>query len=316
MLAKRQIGPRAVGAMLVLLLCSVLGAAQSAWLDLKPLPNWNERKRAILETKRIASSELKRCAVAVRRPTLPPDLILTRQGWTLVGAAQVWGRTTMVTVAEAFDGMCRPLKYETYVFVGNRVAGTLSPGPMDSRTDGALVNVQMTNERSLTGRFVRYGPQDPLCCPSRMEDVFYEIDSDKKGNFLLVPKDKVESSMPSAPASDAAELGGAVWQWQGGRDERGTIGVDVPERYQLEFLPTGKLRVKADCNRGSGSYELKANELWIREIFTTKAFCGEKSLDGRFLRALRGTKRFHLEGDVLQLETDNGSLLFSKAARN
>ena len=33
------------------------------------------------------------------------------------------------------DGMCRPLGYQLFVFVGGSFAGTLSPLPMDSRAD-------------------------------------------------------------------------------------------------------------------------------------------------------------------------------------
>jgi hypothetical protein len=68
--------------------------------------------------------------------------------WTLVGAAQVHGKTTIIGTAGAFDGMYRPLEFEMRVFVGNRVAGTLSPGPTNARTDGSLVSVKMTSERN------------------------------------------------------------------------------------------------------------------------------------------------------------------------
>ncbi len=51
--------------------------AQPDWLDMTPLPSWNERKRAILQTKKISAAELKRCAVVVRQPTLPQDKLLT-----------------------------------------------------------------------------------------------------------------------------------------------------------------------------------------------------------------------------------------------
>ncbi len=52
--------------------------AQSDWLNMKPLPSWNSRSRAILQTKKISAAELKRCAVAVRQPTLPQDFLLTK----------------------------------------------------------------------------------------------------------------------------------------------------------------------------------------------------------------------------------------------
>lgn len=160
--------------------------AQSAWLDMQPLPNWSSRSRAILQTKRMPQAVLARCRSLVRPATLPADRLLTQQGWTLVGPAHVFGRTTVVTVAESFDGMCRPLEFQTLVFVGNRVAGTMSPGPMNSRTDGALVNVKMLSETDLTAEYVRYKESDALCCPSKTEAVSFTIKPDG-ANFLLTP---------------------------------------------------------------------------------------------------------------------------------
>ncbi len=79
--------------------CAVNALAQSFWLDQNPLPSWNERSRAILQTKKISAAESKRCAVAVRQPSLPQDFLLTKMNWTLVGAAQVHGKTTVVCTA-------------------------------------------------------------------------------------------------------------------------------------------------------------------------------------------------------------------------
>jgi len=86
-----------------------LVAAQYRWLDDKPLPSWSERSRAILQTKKISTSELRRCGMVIRPATLAVDKILAIQGWSLVGEAQIFGRTTAVTVATGFDGMCRRL---------------------------------------------------------------------------------------------------------------------------------------------------------------------------------------------------------------
>ena len=86
--------------------------AQSVWLDMNPLPSWNARSRAILQTKKISADELKRCGVTIRQPSLPQDFLLTKMNWTLVGAAQIHGKTTVIGTAGAFDGMCRPLEFE------------------------------------------------------------------------------------------------------------------------------------------------------------------------------------------------------------
>jgi heat shock protein HslJ len=289
--------------------------AQSDWLDMKPLPSWNERKRAILQTKKISSAELKRCAVVVRQPTLPQDKLLTNMGWTLTGAAHIFGNTTVVTAAEAFDPMCRPLKFDTYVFVGNLIAGALSPGQMDSRTDGSLVNVQLTGEKNLTAEYERYRPTDALCCPSKTEAVTFVIKPDG-ANFLLVPESKMQSGLVENQAN-ATKLENTVWRWQSSESATGKMTVEKPENYQLEFMTDGKIRVKADCNNGGGSYTTEDNNISFVRIFTTKKFCGEKSLDASFLRGLESARSFRVEGNNLSIggEGENGTMKFFKVAR-
>ena len=295
--------------------CGVDVLAQSDWLDMKPLPGWNERSRAILQTKKISFAELKRCAVAVRQPTLPQDFLLTKMNWTLTGAAQVYGKTTVVSTAEAFDGMCRPLKFQTLVFVGNRVAGTLSPGPTDARTDGSLVNVRLTGEKNLTAEYVRYRASDALCCPYKTEAVTFVIKSDG-ANFLLMPESKIQSGIVENQASDAA-LKNTVWRWQSSESATGKTTVNKPENYQLEFMANGKIGVKADCNTGGGSYTTEDNNISFVRIFTTKMFCGEKSLDSRFIQGLESARSFRVEGNNLLIggEGENGTMKFFRIYR-
>ena len=288
--------------------------AQSVWLDLKPLPSWNERKRAILETRKISPAELKRCAVVVRQPTLPQDFQLTKMNWTLVGAAHVFGKTTIITTAEAFDGMCRPLKFENYVFVGNRIAGTLSPGQMDSRTDGYLTDVKMPTEKSITAEFARYRASDALCCPYKIEAVTYTIKPDG-ANFLLVPEGKFETSLSKSVEENqqtetnmpkgAGKLENAVWRWENTETSGEKTALDKSENYTLEFMADGKIRVKADCNRGGGSYKSDGNSLTFSAIFTTKMYCGDNSLDNRFLRGLESAQTFEIKDNSLLIKSAN-----------
>ena len=76
------------------------------------------------------------------------------------------------------DGMCRPLQYQDFVFVGGVFAGTLAPAPMDTRTDGAINRVSLTSATQLTAEYARYGKSDALCCPSRTTRVNFDIAAD------------------------------------------------------------------------------------------------------------------------------------------
>ena len=288
--------------------------AQSDWLDMSPLPNWNARSRAISQTKKISADELKRCPVTIRQPSLPQDFLLTKMNWTLVGAAQVHGKTTIIGTAGAFDGMCRPLEFEMRVFVGNRVAGTLSPGPTNARTDGSLVSVKMTSERSLTAEYLRYRASDPLCCPYKTEAVTFVIKPEAGANFLLVPESKMQSGLVENQA-DGAQLKNTVWRWESLDNVQGKVAVDKPENYQLEFMLDGKVNVRADCNRGRGTYKSEAGGLAFSGIFLTKIGCPPGSLDNRFLQGLERARTYRIEGNSLLIEGAGGIMKFFKVVR-
>lgn len=292
-------------------------AAQSAysWLDAKPLPNWNSRSRAILQTEPMSAGELAQCGKFVRQPTLKADKLLAKYGWTLVGPAQIYGKTTVVTWAQGFDGMCRPRSFQTLVFVGNRVAGTLSPAPMDSRTDGSLVNVQMTSETTLTAEYVRYRESDALCCPWKTEAVTFVIKPDG-ANFLLTPESKMQSAIVENQAFDPA-LKNTIWRWESLEVPTGKTPIEKPEKYELEFTADGKVNVLADCNRGRGTFKTEAGNMAFSGIFLTKAACPPGSLDYRFLQNLERARTYKVEGNSLFIEGagDNGAMKFFKVSR-
>lgn len=287
----------------------------SQWLDMKPLPSWNSRKRVILETKKISAAELKRCSTSVRQPSLPQDFLLTKMNWTLTGAAQVFGNTAVITTAEGFDGMCRPLKYETYVFVGNKLAGGLTPGPMDSRTDGSTINVNLYSETDLSAEFARYKNSDALCCPYKTERVTYKVKPDGR-NFLLVPEFKSGNDSgdnENENSENDSSLKNAVWQWKNLRDSAGLLTVKNPERYTLEFADGNRINVKADCNRGGGTFTTAKESLTFSAIFTTKMGCPADSLGTRYVNALQSAESYKIVNDTLTIKLSNGGTMrFSK----
>jgi len=139
------------------------------------------------------------------QPEEPLDAVTSRCRWTKSGstaneqavAAAGWmpfrpGGTQLVQndievvggMAGA-DGMCRPIQYNVFVFVGGRFAGSVSPAMMTSRLDAASGMMTLTAE-TLTTEFLRYTDADPLCCPSSRVSAQYRID--RSGQTpLLVP---------------------------------------------------------------------------------------------------------------------------------
>src|SRR3712207_3853085 len=67
-----------------------------------------------------------------------------------------------------------------------------------------------------------------------------------------------------------AEIVGVEWQWRGTLLVDGTIVRPAdPSLYTLEFRADETAAVRADCNRGSGSYTTATNAMRIGPLATT-----------------------------------------------
>ena len=111
-----------------------------------------------------------------------------------------------------------------------------------------------------------------------------------------------------------ALLTGTTWSWREtvmSDDKR--IKPDAPERYTLLFQPGGAVAVRADCNRGSGRYELNGGSLSFGPMALTRAMCPPGSMDSEFMKQLGGVSGQLFKGDelVLTLKFDSGSMFFA-----
>ena len=167
--------PQALAAVAIgLLTAARLPAAGGAWLD-TPLAGWNIPGAALPKAPPAEGTPDPRCREHARPAAGNEDRAVIAAGWVLVGPLQVFGDTSVVTATSAFDGMCRWWSYQVFVFVDGRFAGTLSLEPMNSRTDGAAVQVHLYHASSIMAEFTRYTGKDPLCCPSGRSFVSYQV---------------------------------------------------------------------------------------------------------------------------------------------
>jgi len=162
--------------------------AQS-WLD-SPLVNWNGQGRDLPQLpKAVRESESpldSRCREQVRQPAVAAERAVVKLGWTLYGPAQIFASARVFTAMASVDGMCRPLGYQAFVYADGRYAGTLSPVPMNSRTDSALTTIRLVSATRIIGEFVRYRDSDPLCCPSSFSMVTYSLRNDEIPGLTVV----------------------------------------------------------------------------------------------------------------------------------
>lgn len=111
------------------------------------------------------------------------------------------------------------------------------------------------------------------------------------------------ASPAAMPSATPPSLVGHAWAWQGARNPTGErIVVSAPDRYTIEFMADGVVRVRADCNRGSGRFSTGPGaRLTLGPIATTKMGCPDGSQDRLFLKMLGSVARYRFEGTHLVL---------------
>jgi LppP/LprE lipoprotein len=180
--------------MVALSVCLTSGTAaqpaEKSWLD-RPLMNWNDPATPVpkgMSTGETIAELAKRCSLVVNRDT-PGQRALADSGWLPYhhGDRQIVQRDVEIVggMAEA-DGMCRPMEFNIFIFVGGQPAGTLSPLLMMSRVDGSIGAVRLGPDDTIAADFARYQDRDALCCPSSRVTVRYRIDRTKP-QAIVVP---------------------------------------------------------------------------------------------------------------------------------
>jgi len=123
----------------------------------------------------------------------------------------------------------------------------------------------------------------------------------------------VDGGMADEPAAkmDVQAMQDLVWQWTGLTETQGEVTsameVPTPEKYTIVFQSDGLVAVQADCNQVRGAYGLTESGIAITLGPSTKAFCGEESLDQQFLALLAAVEAAENEGDGLVLKVNGGA---------
>ena len=154
---------------------------ETSWLD-RPLSNWNTPGRAVPRAtpKHETIPQItKRCSLPALQKT-SGEKELAAAGWLpfhMFDREIVLHDVEIVGGLTGADGMCRPVDFNVFVFVNGRLAGTLSPAVMASRTDSSISGgVRLGADGAIAADFSRYAFEDPLCCPSKRVTVAYRID--------------------------------------------------------------------------------------------------------------------------------------------
>lgn len=105
------------------------------------------------------------------------------------------------------------------------------------------------------------------------------------------------------------------WQWVGGTSSGRNLSVAEPERYTIRFTAEGRVEVRADCNRGVGSYTVLAQHgLSLGPIALTRAMCLAGSKSEQFVQMLTSARTYTLQDGHLRLllPENRGELRFDE----
>jgi hypothetical protein len=156
-----------------------------AWLETSPPANWNTPGADVPTAPPPLGNPDPRCGIQERPPESPEEEQVVGVGWRVFNAARVGWGLRLVDGLVGYDGMCRPLQFQGFVFADGQFAGTISPTPMDSRTDSVGRILDVRGPAQLAGQFVRYTATDALCCPSSTFAVEYTVDRNGDAPVLL-----------------------------------------------------------------------------------------------------------------------------------
>lgn len=186
-------------------------AQGATWLDSMP-KNWDVPGMATPKAPPLQNAN-PNCRTREVAPSGAEESQLAGMGWQLESywPALQSGDLTLVTALADYDGMCRPLEFNVFVFAGGKYAGTLSPVNMNSRTDGVLdtpngkSGVTVQPNGTIQAVFTRYASSDPLCCPSRgTTTVTYQVQT-PTGGPVVVPL-TLQGAAPVATAVPPAQI--------------------------------------------------------------------------------------------------------------
>lgn len=103
------------------------------------------------------------------------------------------------------------------------------------------------------------------------------------------------------------------WQWlQTKMSDDALITPRQVEAFTLVLREDGVVMGTSDCNRFSGSYTSKENNLVFGNVAATRMYC-ENSQEADFLKQLNAVESYFIDDEgrlVLQLKFDSGSMIF------
>jgi len=132
------------------------------------------------------------------------------------------------------------------------------------------------------------------------------------GNATAPATEAAATTETPAPDAAAPELAGTAWRLLNiaEMDDSTDIPAD-PAKYTLAFGADGTAAIRADCNRGTGSWTSESpGQLQFGPIAATRAMCPPESLSDKYLAQFEWVRSYVLKDGHLFLATmADGSII-------
>jgi len=124
-----------------------------------------------------------------------------------------------------------------------------------------------------------------------------------------------DATARSEHTTEPQSILGETWQWEATVTPVEKVTVPSPERYTILLQDDGTVRIRIDCNRGSGNYTIAAGQLTFGPLVSTRMACPPDSMDAPFMRDLQRVSSFFVQDGKLYLELpfDSGTMRFRRA---
>jgi heat shock protein HslJ len=120
------------------------------------------------------------------------------------------------------------------------------------------------------------------------------------------------ATAPSPITTAPAIVVGGTWSLQSINWSDTTTVTTEPGQFTLALGDDGRVTMKVDCNRGTGTYTLADTMLTVGPLATTKAYCASAPLDDQFLQIIEGQSTIHVAESTLDVSSPRGTLRFSR----
>ena len=122
-------------------------------------------------------------------------------------------------------------------------------------------------------------------------------------------------SIGAGGISESEDITGVVWKWHQTlyNNDQKSVPPD-PSHYTVTFNPNGTLNIRADCNRGGGTFSTEGKRISIEVTHTTRAMCPPESLEQTFIKDLDASNIFFFsDGNLyIDLKYHKGTMKLSR----